>query len=138
MVPVFYKFGKFSEKYPTPYYTIGETNFIDIATVLKKDEVLTIKNLSESFIPLQQSYASKVTLETKDTPEKQGLYSVQKNTSTLENIAFNYNVSESSLNFLNIQKEIKGNPTSIILNLLLLFYRKIKRKIKLLGFGNGF
>ncbi len=109
VVPVFYNFGKFSAKYPKPYYTIGATNFIDVATVLKKDEVLTIKDNVNSFIPLQQLYSTKVTLETTDNPEKQGLYTVNKDNIAIETIAFNYNKSESELTFLNIKEEIKGN-----------------------------
>ncbi len=109
VVPVFYNFGKLSAKYPKPYYTIGATNFIDVATVLKKDEVLTIKDNVNSFIPLQQLYSTKVTLETTDNPEKQGLYTVNKDNIAIETIAFNYNKSESELTFLNIKEEIKGN-----------------------------
>ncbi|WKD86901.1 hypothetical protein KCTC32516_02281 [Polaribacter huanghezhanensis] len=109
VVPVFYNFGKLSAKHPKPSYTIGETNFIDIETILKKDEVLTIKDGTTSFIPLQQLFASKVTLETKDKPNEQGLYTVNKDNIVLENIAFNYNTSESKLTFLNIKEEIKGN-----------------------------
>ena len=109
IVPVFYNFGKFSAKYPKPYYTIGKQNTIDIATSLKKDEVLTIKNNTTSFIPLQQSLATKVSLETSENPKTQGLYNVNKGNSILENIAFNYNVSESNLDFLNIKEAIKDH-----------------------------
>ncbi|MFT5761766.1 MAG: hypothetical protein ACI8WA_000888 [Polaribacter sp.] len=109
VVPVFYNFGKFSAKYPKPYYTIGESNLIDIATVLDKDEVVTIKHNTTSFIPLQQSHTTKVTLETTDIPETQGLYTVNKDNTVLETIAYNYNTSESKLHFLNIKEEIKGN-----------------------------
>ncbi len=109
VVPVFYNFGKFSAKYPKLYYIIGEPNFIDIATVLKKDEVVTIKNNTTSFIPLQQLYTTKITLETTDNPEIQGLYTINKDTVVLETIAYNYNSSESKLQFLNIKEEIKGN-----------------------------
>ena len=109
IVPVFYNFGKFSAKYPKPFYTIGERNTIDIATVLKKDEILTINNNATSFIPLQQSYTTKVTLETSENPTIQGFYSVNKGNIALENIAFNYNQSESNLQFLNIKEAIKGN-----------------------------
>jgi hypothetical protein len=109
IVPVFYNFGKFSAKYPKAYYTIGETNFIDVATVLKKDEVLTINNSENSFIPLQQLYTSKVSLETTDNPQTQGLYTLNKENTVLETIAFNYNSFESELNFLNIKEEIKDN-----------------------------
>ena len=109
IVPVFYNFGKFSAKYPKPYYTIGKQNTIDIATSLKKDEVLTIKNNTTSFIPLQQSFATKVSLETSENPKMQGLYSVNKGNNILEYIAFNYNTSESNLDFLNIKEAIKNH-----------------------------
>jgi len=109
VVPVFYNFGKFSAKYTKLYYIIGEPNFIDIATVLKKDEVVTIKNNTTSFIPLQQLYTTKITLETTDNPEIQGLYTINKDTVVLETIAYNYNSSESKLQFLNFKEEIKGN-----------------------------
>jgi hypothetical protein len=109
VVPVFYNFGKLSAKYPKPYYTIGETNFIDVETILKKDEVLTIKDDRTSFIPLQQSHITKVTLETTDHPEKQGFYTVNKDNIAIETIAFNYNRAESELSFLNIKEEIKNN-----------------------------
>jgi hypothetical protein len=109
VVPVFYNFGKFSAKYPKPYYTIGKTNSIDIATILNKDEVVTIKNNATSFIPLQQLYATKVTLETTDNPKTQGLFTVNKGNTVIETIAYNYNSSESELQFLNIKEKIKGN-----------------------------
>ena len=109
VVPVFYNFGKLSAKYPKPYYTIGTTNFIDIATALHKDEVLTIKDDTNSFIPLQQQFTTKVTLETTESPEKQGLYTIAKNNIPLENIAFNYNPAESELTFLNIKDKIKDH-----------------------------
>ena len=109
VVPVFYNFGKLSAKYPKPYYTIGATNYIDITTALTKDEVLTIKDNTNSFIPLQQQFTTKVTLETTENPEKQGLYAITKNNIPLENIAFNYNSSESELSFLNIKDKIRDN-----------------------------
>lgn len=109
VVPFFYNFGKLSAKYPKPYYTIGATNFIDIATALNKDEVLTIKDNTNSFIPLQQQFTTKTTLETKEYPSKQGLYTVVKNNTAIENIAYNYNTSESELSFLNIKDKIKDN-----------------------------
>ena len=109
VVPVFYNFGKFSAKYPKPYYTIGEKNTIDIATTLNKDEVVAINNNLTSFIPLQQLYASKVTLETLEFPNSQGLYTVNKDNKPIETIAFNYNSTESLLQFVNIKEEIKSN-----------------------------
>ena len=130
IVPVFYNFGKFSAKYPKPYYTIGETNFIDVATVLKKDEVLTINNSENSFIPLQQLYTSKVSLETTDNPKTHGLYTLNKENTVLETIAFNYNSSESELNFLNIKEEIKDNKNLEYSESIASVLRKNSDKIK--------
>lgn len=109
VVPVFYNFGKLSATSPKLYYTVGETNFIDITTDLKKDEVLTIHNSSTSFIPLQQSYPEKAVLQTTDNPSANGLYTVNNRNNIIETIAFNYNKNESSIQFMNIRDLIKNN-----------------------------
>ncbi len=109
VVPLFYNFGKLSAKYPKPYYTIGKTNFIDIATSLTKNQVLSIQDNTNSFIPLQQSYPSKVTLQTKEKPNKQGLYTVKIENTSIKNLAYNNNSLESELQFLNIKELITNN-----------------------------
>jgi hypothetical protein len=110
IVPLFYNFGKLSFKQSKTYYTIGNKNQIDISTPLNKNEVLTINDFNSSFIPQQQqSYQHKTTLITTENPTKNGIYTVNSKNTILENIAFNYSRSESSLNFIDIQNSIKDN-----------------------------
>ena len=109
VVPIFYNFRKFNTKYPKSSYTIGETTTVDIATVLKKDEVLTVDGPENSFIPLQQQYASKTSITIGVQPKEKGFYTVKKQNTTIETLAFNYSSSESILNFLDIKEIIKNH-----------------------------
>lgn len=109
-MPVFYNFGKLSAQQPQLYYRIGENNKIDIPTKISKNQVLKLKRNNKEFIPLQQSYTTKVSIQTKEQPKEQGFYEVINDSQTIENLAFNYSKSESLLNFLNISELIKENP----------------------------
>lgn len=109
IVPVFYNFGKLSAKIPKPSYTIGSSHLIDIPIALNKNEVLTIKNNSNSFIPLQQAYPAKVELETFEQPRLNGFYEVTHNNKTLHTLAYNYAASESALQFADMKELIKDN-----------------------------
>ncbi|CAM1367126.1 N-terminal double-transmembrane domain-containing protein [Tenacibaculum sediminilitoris] len=100
IVPVFYNIGKQSLQLSKLYYTIDKQNTIDIDKQLGKDEVLSIVNYKESFIPLQQTLQNKTRITTKDQPLVAGFYEVQQQNSVLKNIAFNYDKSESYLEFL--------------------------------------
>lgn len=109
VVPVFYNFGKLSTQYPKPYYIIGKPNTIDIATRLKKNEIVSVNNANSSFIPLQQSHSTKVTIQTETLPNKTGIYTIKNKRNELTSIAYNYNSKESELQFLNIKELIKEN-----------------------------
>lgn len=109
IVPLFYKFGKLSAQFPEPYYTINKKNTIDISVSLNKNEVLSIGNTNNSFIPLQQAYTSKVSLHTKEKPNKSGFYNITNSTTPIETIAFNYQKDESNLDFLNVKELAKSN-----------------------------
>ncbi len=109
IVPTFYNFGKLSAQLPQPSYTIGNRNLIDIPISLNKNEVVTIKNKASSFIPLQQAYKSKVQLETFEQPKSNGFYQVIQNNKNSYGLAFNYDSSESMLQFRDMKALIKGN-----------------------------
>lgn len=130
VVPLFYNFGKLSAKYPKPYYTIGSNNSIDIAIELNKDEVVSINNTTDAFIPLQQSFPSKVTIQTTELPNTQGLYAVTRNNNLLESIAYNYNRSESRLQYLNIKELIKGQENLSYSESIASVFQKNKEKNK--------
>ncbi|WP_439132277.1 BatA domain-containing protein [Polaribacter sp.] len=100
IVPVFYNFGKFSFQYAKLYYYLDDENKIDVATNLKKDEILTLANNEISLIPPQQTYQNKVRIITKNNPLKAGFYTIINKKDTLQTIAFNTPKEESLLNFL--------------------------------------
>ncbi|REH52589.1 putative membrane protein (TIGR02226 family) [Tenacibaculum gallaicum] len=100
IVPVFYNIGKQSLQLSKLYYTIDKQNTIDIDKQLGKDEVLNIVTNKSSFIPLQQTFQNKTRITTKDQPLVDGFYKVQQQNNVLRNIAFNYDKSESCLDFL--------------------------------------
>jgi hypothetical protein len=130
IVPIFYNFGKLSARLPKPSYIIGKPNSIDISVALDKNQVLAIKNQTGSFIPLQQSYSSKVTLETFKQPYTNGFYDVTSNNKTIHTLAFNYNNKESSLQFLNIKELIKKQKNLTYSESVADIFQEIKEKNK--------
>ena len=110
VVPVFYTFGQLSLQPTKLYYYLGQENTIDIPTQLQKDEILSIKNGSNSFIPLQQNFQNKVTLSTLEQTEKEDFYHVLNKKDTLKVLAFNNPKEESNLSFLNTDRLLKNNP----------------------------
>ena len=108
IVPIFYNFGKQSFKITQLYYTIGNTNKIDIQTKINKDNVLQITSNASSFIPLQQVSQNKVSLTTNENPLTAGHFKIKKGTEFIKNIAFNYNRNESNTTYNNIKEQLKN------------------------------
>lgn len=117
IVPVFYNFGKLSFQQSKLYYYLDDENKIDVKTNLRKDEILKISNLGLSFIPPQQTFQNKVSITTKNTPQKTGFYYIINKKDTLQTITYNTPKEESLLTFLNIKslkkehKNIKFSPS---------------------------
>lgn len=112
VVPVFYNFGKMSFQYPQLSYSIDQENTIEIETKIGKDEILKIFSEKESFIPLQKTYQNKVALITKEQPLTAGFYSVLKEETKLQNLAFNYPKEESVLQYLDLNT-LKENNSEV-------------------------
>lgn len=104
IVPIFYNIGQQSLRLPKLYYIAQKSNKIDINAKLKKDEVISLTNEKESFIPLQQIFQNKVTLTTHKKPDFSGFYTAIRQKDTLTTLAFNYQKQESSMQFLNLKK----------------------------------
>lgn len=104
VVPVFYNIGQQSLRLTKLYYIAQKSNKIDINAKLKKDEVISLTNEKESFIPLQQIFQNKVTLTTHKKPDFSGFYTAIRQKDTLTTLAFNYQKQESSMQFLNLKK----------------------------------
>jgi len=112
IVPIFYNFGLHSTHPSQLYYTIGNTNSIEIHEQLKKDEVIHLISKDSDYIPLQQITTTKVILTTKEKPSKSGFTQAVNNDKTLKNIAYNYQREESDLSYINT-KLLFGDQSNI-------------------------
>jgi hypothetical protein len=127
IVPIFYNFGKMSFQYPKVSYRIDQKNTIEIETKIGKDEILTIANKNNSFIPLQQTYQNKVVITTKEQPLKAGLYVFLKENTTIKDVAFNYPKEESLLHFLDINRLKEQHKNSTVSSSIKDVFEKINK-----------
>jgi hypothetical protein len=102
--------------------TIGQESpyFLDIK--LKKDDIVSIGNEGEKYIPNQQIIQNKVKLNFYDEPKKAGNYQVYLEDKTIDNISFNYAKNESNL--LEKNKDNTANFEKI--NELSSFFKDLK------------
>ncbi|HKO76204.1 MAG TPA: BatA and WFA domain-containing protein [Flavobacterium sp.] len=101
IVPVFYKMALSKLNNGINANTIGKNDSYIVSVLLSKDEILTVKNSEEQFIPVQQLLNNKVQLFFNDYPEKAGNYTIYDSKKPIENISFNYPRSESNLDQVN-------------------------------------
>ncbi|PKA84056.1 putative membrane protein (TIGR02226 family) [Ulvibacter sp. MAR_2010_11] len=101
IVPALYNMAQQSLLLPKLYYTIGRQNNFSVPVQLMQDEILTVKDSTFRFIPLQQTKANKVDITTLDEPGKAGTYQIEKETQFVENISYNFNRAESVLQYAN-------------------------------------
>lgn len=100
IVPTFYNMALQSLPLANLYYENTKQNTFAIPIRLTQDEILQIKDSISSFIPLQQTKANQVLITTLDEPRNSGNYEVVKDEETIEGISFNYDRSESRLQYL--------------------------------------
>lgn len=101
IVPVFYKMALSKLNNGINANTIGNNTSYLVPVLLSKDEILTVKNSEEQFIPVQQLLNNKVQLFFNDYPEKAGNYTIYDSKKPIENISFNYARTESDLDQVN-------------------------------------
>ncbi len=111
IVPTLYNIGRSSLKMPKPYFVSNTLNAFDIKASLASDQILTIENEQESFIPLQRSFNDKVRITTDALPNYAGNFQVKNNDQILQNISYNYPRSEHRLRYANMRK-IAGEAVS--------------------------
>lgn len=111
IVPTIYNIGRQSLQVSKPYYTLQEKNKIEIGVKAGKDEILTLSDQNESFIPLQQSFSNKVQLTTEDLPENPGFYQISLKNDTLQTVAFNLQKEESTLSYYDLTELQNNNKT---------------------------
>ena len=101
IVPVFYKMGISTLNNGVNALTIGNNNSFLIDETLSKDEILKVKNESETFIPIQQILNDKVKITCNDFPEQAGNFGIYNQNKRVQNISFNYNRTESNVDQVN-------------------------------------
>lgn len=101
IVPTFYNMGQNNNKTGLNAYTIGNNNYTIINETIAKDNVLSVTNTENSFIPMQQILNNKIKLTFGNYPENSGNYEVLKDKESLKNISFNYPRNESDLSQIN-------------------------------------
>ena len=116
IVPTLYKMAMNNKNTGINALTIGNNNPFMVEVILSKDEILEIKNDSETFIPVQQILNDKVKLTFNDFPVQAGNFEIFNQKESLQNISFNYNRTESDLaqaneNVLSQYKTIDSVPT---------------------------
>lgn len=97
IVPVFYKMGVNNNKNGVKFETIGNSKTILVDASVNKDEVISVKNNTEDFIPMQQIMEDKVKFSNGDNPKKAGNYDIVQNNKTIGNLSFNFDRKESNL-----------------------------------------
>ncbi|MCG8236845.1 BatA domain-containing protein [Tenacibaculum finnmarkense genomovar ulcerans] len=120
IVPVFYSIAKHSLQLSKSYYTVDTQNSIAINGVTSKNNILSISNTKNSFIPLQQALQNSVKITTNSQPLSAGFYQIKQQENVLKNMAFNYPKQESLLHFLNIKtlenKTISNSVKKTLIN----------------------
>jgi hypothetical protein len=89
--------GQNTQKAGINVLQIGENKSFIVETKLGKDEIVTVKNGQESFIPLQQLLNNKVKITCNDNPKEAGNFGIYNNQMPVNTISFNYNRTESNL-----------------------------------------
>jgi hypothetical protein len=101
IVPTFYNMAQSSRKTGVNALIIGENQPFVVDALLSKDEILTVKNNAESFIPVQQLLNTKVKMTFNESPSEAGNFSIFNGANLVQNISFNYNRTESNLALAN-------------------------------------
>jgi hypothetical protein len=104
IVPTIYNMAVQSLPLPKLYYTIDQKSEIAIATQMGQDEILTLKAGDNSFIPIQQTKENQVLITTDDQPSTADVYQVFKEDQILGNLAYNYDRTESALQYAQVDE----------------------------------
>lgn len=114
IVPTFYNMGAFSLKLPALYHSLITSTEVDIPVTLPSDQIIKVAKTQYEFIPLQQSFSNKTTLDFDQHPSEDGIYDIVLNDSLINRISFNYPRDESDLSYADISNASVGSINSDI------------------------
>jgi len=117
IVPLFYNIGRQSFSIPRLYYTLANKYDANVTLPLQlaSNEILSLENPQEAFIPLQQRYSNKVTLQLANKPSKSGHFNIKSPVHAYGQLAFNYAPKESNLTYSSL-KNLDNLPENIAIN----------------------
>ena len=119
IVPTFFNMALGNDTHDKLEFTISENETKIIVADLKKDEVVSISNERNSFIPMQQIISNKVKLTFGDYPEQAGNYNVNQKDKLITSLSFNFPRNESDVTLqstLNNDNFAKINSVEEVLN----------------------
>ncbi|MEQ3690445.1 MAG: BatA and WFA domain-containing protein [Flavobacterium sp.] len=119
IVPTFFNMAMGNHAKDKLAFTISENETKIIEADLKKDEVVSISNEVNSFIPMQQILSNKVKLTFGDYPEQAGNYDVKQKDQLITSLSFNFPRNESDVTLqstLNNDNFAKINSVDEVLN----------------------
>jgi hypothetical protein len=102
-VPTMLRIGFLSQDRASSYYTIGKSEYIELAQNDSKDLVYKIKGVDNKmeFIPEQRNVEGKTILYNSDLLNKGGNYVIEKENKPIKAVSYNYNRNESHTETLN-------------------------------------
>jgi hypothetical protein len=101
IVPTFYKMAQSNQNQGVNALIIGNNTPYLIAASITKDNIVTLRNEQEQFIPIQQILDKKVKLLFNDLPKEAGNFEIYNKKEPIGNLSFNYNRAESNLDLAN-------------------------------------
>lgn len=101
IVPTFYNMAQSSQKTGVSAIKIGNNSPVLVDALMAKDEIVSVKNTDENFVPVQQILNNKVKLTFNDYPQLAGNFGIYKKDELLKNISFNYDRIESDVTSAN-------------------------------------
>jgi hypothetical protein len=116
IVPTFYKMGMSNEKNGVKFETIGNSKPVIVEAKVTKDEVVSITNKEEEFIPMQQIMDDKIKIICGDNPKNAGNFNIFRNKKDVGHLSFNYDRKESILTEPSSESLANINQTDSIEN----------------------
>ncbi len=102
-VPMIYKMALSSGETKPISYTIGNDNLVETNNVSLGSESIYKIQGSQEFIPGQTKVGNKTIIDFNDMIAEAGYYDLSVNDTIVDRFAFNYDRTESKLDFLNVQ-----------------------------------
>ena len=97
IVPIFYNMAQTIQKTGVNAMNVGQNEVFLVDADLSKDDIISVNNATEKFIPTQQILNKKVKLTFNENPKTAGNFGVFNHNDLIRNISFNYKRTESNL-----------------------------------------